>query len=213
MGRSHSQLQVSDVLFSRTQQRLLAAFFSDRDAAFSYAELLRRAGGGSGAIHRELLQFLSCGLILEQNLGGRRVFISSATHPLHEELRSIARKLFGAPAVIRDALAPYVSGIERAYIFGSVAKGIARPDSDVDVLVVGNCDYARALGAMQEAEAKLGRPVSLRFYEPKEYAKLTASDAFIKAVEAGPKIWIHGADGGETKVVTTPRREPSRRRK
>ncbi|MBI3375729.1 MAG: nucleotidyltransferase domain-containing protein [Betaproteobacteria bacterium] len=210
MGRS--QLQVQDVLFSRTQQRLLAAFFSDGDAAFSYAELLRCAGGGSGAIHRELLQFLACGLILEQSLGGRRVFISNARHPLHEELRSMSRKLFGAPAVIRDVLAPYAPGIKRAYIFGSVAKGIARPDSDVDVLVVGSCDYARVLGAMQDAEAKLGRPVSVRFYEPKEYARLTTFDSFIKAVEAGPKIWIHDADGGGRKVVSA-LRQPRKRRK
>lgn len=211
MGREPAQAR--DVLFSRTQQRLLSALFADGDAAFSYAELLRRTGGGSGAIHRELLQFLACDLILERRFGGGRVFVSNRGHPLFDELHSIARKLFGAPAVIREALAPYALAIQRAYIFGSVAKGVARSDSDVDVLVVGNCDYASVLGAMQEAEAKLGRAVSVRFYEPREFARLAASDAFIKAVQAGRKIWIYGQSSARMKFATEARLRSRRRRK
>lgn len=50
-------------------------------------------------------------------------------------------------------------------VFGSVAKGMARPDSDVDVLVEPDYDYQPTLFDMahlQDAlEALFGRPVDL----------------------------------------------------
>ncbi|MGQ0653758.1 MAG: hypothetical protein ACT4P4_16085 [Betaproteobacteria bacterium] len=87
-------MEARDVLFSRTQQRLIAVLFGD-DAAqgLTYAEILRRTGGGAGAIHRELKQFEAARLVV-QAPAGRRVFKPNTAHPVHAELRALARKLF-----------------------------------------------------------------------------------------------------------------------
>lgn len=54
--------------------------------------------------------------------------------------------------------------VERAYLFGSCARGDERPDSDVDLLV--SLDYSHPIGLkyfgmMCDLEDKLGRKVDL----------------------------------------------------
>lgn len=180
-----------DVLFSKTQQRLLGALFSGAaPEGLSYAELLRRTAGGAGAIHRELRQFISAGLLKEKRVGGHRLFVPNPDHPVYEDLCSVARKLLGAPAVLREALEPLKAEIEQAYIFGSVATNSEGAESDVDVLVVGTCDYSELLGVLQPLEKTLSRHISIRFYEPDEYRKLVRADHFVRAVDAGSKLWV-----------------------
>lgn len=55
-------------------------------------------------------------------------------------------------------------GVERLALFGSVARGGARPDSDADVLVgfaSGAKTYARFLALAELLEEALARPVEL----------------------------------------------------
>ncbi len=54
--------------------------------------------------------------------------------------------------------------VERAYLFGSCARGEERPDSDIDLLV--SLDYSRPIGLKYfgmicDLEDKLGRKVDL----------------------------------------------------
>ena len=184
-------LSARDALFSKTQQRLLEALFSGAAPdGLSYAELLRRTAGGAGAIHRELRQFVSAGLLEEKRIGGHRLFVPNPDHPVYEDLCAVARKLLGAPAVLREALEPLKAEIEQAYIFGSMATNSEGADSDVDVLVVGTCDYSELLGVLQPLEKTLSRHISIRFYEPDEYRKLVREDHFVRAVDAGSKLWV-----------------------
>jgi hypothetical protein len=88
----------ADVLFSKTQQRLLAALFSETaPEGLSYAELLRRTAGGAGAIHRELQQFVAAGLVVEKRIAGRRLFRANPGHAVYGELSSLAKKLLETP--------------------------------------------------------------------------------------------------------------------
>lgn len=57
-----------------------------------------------------------------------------------------------------------VEGIAAAYLFGSVARGTARPDSDVDVGVLYSGEPPRGLDAFRlegEIESLLGLPVQV----------------------------------------------------
>jgi hypothetical protein len=55
-------------------------------------------------------------------------------------------------------------GVSRLAVFGSVARGEARPDSDVDILVqfsLGSKTFGRFLALCELLEANLGRRVEL----------------------------------------------------
>lgn len=193
------QTSAAEVLFSKTQQRLLRALFSGiAPEGMPYAELLRVTSAGSGGIHRELQQFLSAGLVREKRVGGRRFYLPNEAHPVHEELRSLARKLLGIPAMIQRELESFKDTIETAFIYGSIAKGVDNAESDIDVMIVGRCELVKLLGAMQALEPVLRRHISVRFYDPGEYRKLLRSDPFLGRVAAGPRIALfeeHVRDG------------------
>lgn len=186
--------QAANVLFSTNQQRMLRALFSDiaPPEGFAYSGLLRLTNAGAGGLHRELKQFQAAGLVREQRIGGHRHYVANPDHPLHEELRSIARKLLGIPSLVSEALAPLKADIESAFIYGSIARQAETAESDVDVIVVGVCDYAKLLGALQPLEVQLGRHVSVRLYAPGEFRRLVRSDSFLKKVNEGPKIALMG---------------------
>jgi hypothetical protein len=66
------RISAVEVLFSKTQQRLLRALFSGMapSEGMPYAELLRVTSAGAGGIHRELKQFLSAGPSAKSELAG-----------------------------------------------------------------------------------------------------------------------------------------------
>ena len=187
---STSSSGAANVLFSTNQQRMLRALFSDiaPPEGFPYASLLRLTNAGAGGLHRELKQFQAAGLVKEQLIGGRRFYAANPEHPIHAELRSIARKLLGIPSVLSEALSALRDDIETAFIYGSIAKQTETAESDIDVIVVGDCDYAKLLGALQPLDAQLRRHVSVRLYAPDEYHRLVRSDSFLKKVDEGAKI-------------------------
>ena len=184
------QISAAEVLFSKTQQRVLRALFAlpTSSAGVSYSELLRLTSAGAGGIHRELQQFVRAGLVRERPVGGRRIYFPNEAHPIYEELRAIARKLLGIPALVKKALEPFSMQIERAFIYGSVARNAEDAESDIDAMVIGNPPVEKVLGALQEIEPALGRHVSARFYDPVEFHKLGASNAFLQRVQAGATI-------------------------
>lgn len=186
--------RAANVLFSTNQQRMLRALFSDMTPpeGFAYAGLLRLTNAGAGGFHRELKQFQAAGLVKEQLVGGRRHYVANPEHPVYEELRSIARKLLGIPSVLSEALSPLRDDIETAFIYGSIARQTETAESDIDVIVVGDCDYGKLLGVLQLLDAQLRRHVSARLYAPGEFRRLVRTDSFLKKVNAGPKIQLIG---------------------
>ena len=66
-------------------------------------------------------------------------------------------------------------GVELVGVVGSVARGEARPDSDIDIVydVVGRPTYFDLGGIVLELEQRLGRPVDLigrRAMKPERWA-------------------------------------------
>ena len=106
-------ISAAEVLFSKTQQRLLRALFAlpPNPTGVSYSDLLRMTSAGAGGIHRELQQFVRAGLVRERLVGSRRIYFPNEAHPIYAELRDIARKLLGIPALVKEALEPFSTQI------------------------------------------------------------------------------------------------------
>lgn len=142
-------MDAGEVLFSRTQRRLLAALFGGRQPRrLSYAELLRHTGGGAGAIHRELMQFLAAGLVVEKHVERRRVFASNAMHPVYPELRAMAEKLLGPGRLGRRT----ARGLARKYVWWKPADEAGRDQERLVAQVMNLGTY----DDIQLVAAKLG---------------------------------------------------------
>lgn len=187
---------LADALFSKGQQRVIGRLFA-LDAEHSVNELVRLSGGGWGGVEREVARLVAAGILSERRLGNQRRVRANPDSPVYPELRALADKLLGAPVILRRVLATFGPRIRRAFIYGSYAKGTDRSSSDIDLLVVGNCDYAKLAGKIAQVERRIGRAVSVRLYSPGEFDALSESrDPFIAAVMRSPRIEIQGqADG------------------
>lgn len=89
---------------------------------------------------------------------------------------------------MKEALEPFSTQIERAFIYGSVARNAEDAESDIDVMVIGTPPMEKVLGALQELEPALRRHISARFYDPIEFHRLGASNAFLRRVQDGATI-------------------------
>jgi len=179
---------LSSFLFTPKQQRLLAAVLLRPDQEFSFSELLEYARGGTSSVQHYLRALADSGVLKVRQHRRSRLYRANVGHPLYPELYSIAVKSFAVAEPIARALAPLARRIERAFIFGSIAQGSARHDSDVDVMVVGTARMGEVAAAMRDVEAALGRRVHVNVYEPGEWQRASGTDAVVKAIAKGPKI-------------------------
>ena len=90
-----------------------------------------------------------------------------------------------------DALAPRIEELCRTYgiaelsVFGSVARGDDRPDSDVDLLYVGDpaveASWSDRWELKEKLEELLGRPIDL---VPKDYLHWVVRDRVLAEAKA-----------------------------
>ncbi len=187
---------LADALFSTTRQRVLAFLFGQPERSFFATELIGLAGGGSGAVQRELARLAQSGLVTVTRVGNQKHYQANPESPIFAELCGITQKTVGLAEPLREALAPLAKRIAAAFVFGSVAKRSDTAASDIDVLVLsGSVDYADVFAALQSAEAKLGRTVNPTVYTPANWRKKRKSgNAFVVKVAAQPKLFLIGTE-------------------
>ncbi|MHB1141649.1 MAG: nucleotidyltransferase domain-containing protein [Sulfuricaulis sp.] len=187
---------LADALFSTVQQRVLAYLFGQPERSFFATELIRLAGGGSGAVQRELARLADSGLVTVTRVGTQKHYQANPKSPIFTELCAIAQKTVGLAEPLREALAPLARRITAAFVYGSVAKKQDTAKSDIDLMVVSDSlSYADLFTVLEEVTQRLGRTVNPTVYSRKELDKRVRSDnAFIKRVLAQPKLWVIGEE-------------------
>lgn len=188
-------VSLADTLFSSTQQRVLGRLFSQPNRSF-YATELIAAGGGSGAVQRELARLEASGLVESSRIGNQKHYQANRQSPIFEELHGIVLKTFGVADVLRAALAPLANQLDLAFIYGSVASGSDTAKSDIDVMLVGDgISYPDVLEVLAPYEKKLGRALNPTIYSKKELQKKRAAgNSFLERVLKQPRIVLMGAD-------------------
>lgn len=187
---------VANALFPKVRQRVLAMLFGTPDRSFYTNELIGLAQSGAGAVQRELADLASAGLLTVRMQGNQKHFQANAASPVFAELHGLVLKTMGLADVLRAALAPLAPQIERAFVFGSIAKQQDTAASDVDLLVVSDTlGYGELFGALESASQTLGRTINPALYTAADFrARLQGDNAFINRVMQQPKIWLIGQE-------------------
>ena len=160
-------------------------------------------GPKSASYQRDLRVLVELGALQRVDSSGspgRRVdYELVASWPLWPAIRTLVAELSSPVTLVREALRG-VSGVDAAFVYGSHASGRARPDSDVDVFVLGDDIDRRALHrSLAEVVMLTGRQVNPGLYTPLTLAeRLGRPDSpgrrFLRDVLAGPKMWVAGAE-------------------
>lgn len=187
---------LADALFTPVQQRVLGLLFGQPERRFQSAELIRLADSGTGATHRLLTRLADSGLIRVSNEGRQKYYQANPDSPVFSELVGLVCKTVGLAGPLHAALAPLGDEIQAAFVFGSVASGKDRADSDIDLMVIADkLDYPRLFEALQTAEQHLGRPIDPHLLTPAEWQRKRAQpDSFAARLHAGPRLFVWGTD-------------------
>lgn len=182
-----------DLLFGGARQRVLAALLLEPDSTFHLRELARLTGTHAGTLTRELDKLTGAGLLLRTEQGNQVRYQANRACPLFDELAAIFRKTHGAAAVLRQALQPLAERIRLASIFGSTARGTQTAGSDIDLLVVGEGDFAELLQSLYPAQQALQREVNPVFYSPEEFQERTRrGESFLRDIVGKPMVFLIG---------------------
>ncbi len=182
-------------LLPRATVRLITHFLVHPESELHFRALQRHTGLSIGSLQREVDRLESLGLICRREENGRLLFRAVSEHASWNAFRVLLREHASATDVLREALSE-VEGVDAAFIFGSQVQGTARPDSDVDLLVVGDHIVGHQLGdAVLRAQALLDRPLDVKRYtRPKFVSGFRQGGRFLRQVLAGPKEWVIGSD-------------------
>ena len=191
---SSAPIGLSDALFSNTQQRVLAFLFGQPERSFFATELIGLAGGGSGAVQRELKRLEESGLVTVTPLGNRKHYQANPASPIFAELCGIVQKTVGLAEPLRAALVPFAKKISAAFVYGSVAKRSDTAHSDIDLMVVSDTlEYADLYAALEQAATALGRTINPTIYTRQELSKrVKQKNAFVVRVLEQPRVWLLG---------------------
>jgi len=189
-------VSISNALFSKVQQRVLALIFGHPERSFYTSEIVRNVHSGTGAVERELSRLSRSGLVCVEQIGNQKHYRANRVSPVFEELKGLVLKTVALSEPLRKSLEPYADKIRTAFVFGSIAKGTATAQSDIDLMVIGEeLDLADLYSALQNAEAALRRKVSPIFLSPKDWRrKASQKGSFVGQLVTQPKLFIFGSE-------------------
>jgi predicted nucleotidyltransferase len=185
---------LAGALFTPVQQRVLGLLFGQPARRYQSAEIIRLADSGTGAVHRQLRRLETAGLVTVTRQGNQKFYQANRDAPIFKELHGIALKTSGLADPLRAALEPYADAIAVAFVFGSIADGSDRAESDIDVMVVSDeLSYPDVYGALSEAEQILGRTINPTVLTRDEWhRRRNTPDSFVSRLAHGRKIIIGG---------------------
>lgn len=185
-------------LLGDTRTAILAVLLLRPEEPQHVRELARITGVSPGTLHRELTALTSLGVLVRNAVGRQVYYTASRECPVFEELAGLLRKTAGLVDVIRSALLPHAAHIHAAFIYGSVAAGTESARSDVDVMILGDLPFARAVNALAAAQSALRRDVNPTVMRPDEFTrKRREKDGFVTTVWKSPRLWVIGSEANE----------------
>ena len=199
---------ILDPLLTRTKQGLLAATILQPDKKWYFRELARQLHMQPSSIQRDLSALTEAGL-LERHHDGNRVYYQAQREcPIFPELEQILIKTVGVVEVVREALKPVRKKIEIAFIYGSIASGKTRAESDVDIMIFGDVGFEKIARLFHSIETQLGRQVNATVYTVEDLQRrLKQESHFLRTVLGSPVLFIQGARHDLERLTEEPARE------
>ena len=148
----------SSLLFgkAKTRQAILSLLYGHTDESYYLRQIVRTTGFGLGPIERELKQIEETGIIRRSDSGHQVYYQADPDSPIFKELKSLITKTIGVADTLRNALAPLEDRISLAFIYGSIARGEEKRQSDIDLLIAGSISFSEVVKALRNAQEKLG---------------------------------------------------------
>jgi predicted nucleotidyltransferase len=176
---------------SEMQVRLLALVLLQPERLWSLQELSDVLSAPLSSVHRELSRAADAGMVHRDDQAKPHRFSAATEDASYPALADLLNRTVGVESELRTALSR--PDVQAAAIYGSWASGARRPNSDVDVLVVGDAGLRDLRRVIRPIEKSTGRRVDLTLLNDHEFHKLIADrSSFLRGVLDSPMSALVG---------------------
>lgn len=103
----------------------------------------------------------------------------------------MALKTSGLVDILKEHLES--EAIQVAFVFGSLAQGRERAESDIDLMVIGSIRMRELTRLLKGTQESLGREINPHILTREEFRRrVKEKEHFISSVLAGPKLMVKG---------------------
>lgn len=176
---------------SKTCAEILRILFDGQGKEYYLRALLKLTDCSLTALQKEIKSLVEMDLISARLDGNRIYYCANQRHPLFWDLKNIVEKTTGAIFLLQSKLKD--ERIEYAFIFGSIAKGEEKAESDIDLLIIGEISMREISKLLFGLQEKIGRDINPHIYKKSEFvSKMKKRDHFILNIMKSPKKGVIG---------------------
>jgi predicted nucleotidyltransferase len=176
---------------SEMQVRLLALVLLQPERSWTLHELAEAVAAPQSSVHRELARAQAAGAIRRDDTARPYRFAAATDDAAYASLADLLRRSVGVESELRAVLDR--PDIAAALIYGSWASGNRRPESDIDVLVVGDAELRELRRLVRPVEKETGRSIDLTLMGKVEFHRLLADrSSFVRRVMESPVTVLVG---------------------
>lgn len=174
------------------QGEILNIFFNNPDQEYYFRELAKILDKEPAYYQRQLNSLVDLGILQDKRKGNMRFFKLNKDYYLFSELKSIISKTIGLEFQIKS-LVNKLSGVEAAFIFGSIASSQENINSDIDLLLIGQTSQDLLVKELSKLENKLSREINYHLISHSEIIKkIKNRDSFFINIFSSPLINLKG---------------------
>jgi predicted nucleotidyltransferase len=176
---------------SEMQVRLLGLLLLQPEREWTIEELRRALDAPASSIVRELSRAEDAGIVTRDSSARPHRLVAARSSPLFDPLRELLQRTVGVEDELRVALS--TDGVDAAAIHGSWAHPPRSPDSDIDIVVIGDASLRELRRRVRGVGARAGRAVDVTLFGADEArARRARSDGFIAGLLEEPLIDLVG---------------------
>ena len=182
---------LAEIFSSKVRSEFFRILFGLDDKEYHLREIQRLSGFAIGTVRQEAQKLTKLELIIKREDGNRTYFSANQNHPLYPVLHELVLKTNGLVQVLERSLQSEL--IEIAFVFGSVSTGNLKPESDVDLFIIGDISLRELSGLLKNPSIVIGREINPYAVTVKEFIRRRSeNDHFITRVLRSSKIMIKG---------------------
>jgi len=167
-------------------------FFLNPEKSFYLREIAKKTHSNTNSVRLELNELEKIGFLFSVIKGNQNFFAVNKNFFIFDELKSIFLKEFGVLNSVKELFLD-LKGVNFAFIFGSVAEGKEKNDSDIDLMIIGKPDLNKLNSGIRNTEEKFNRQINYIVYSQKEFKERKKKKThFILNVLKSKKIMIKG---------------------
>jgi len=178
---------------SKTRTKLLTKLMMEPERQFYIREISRETQIPYSMAYKELNNLEQLGIITSQKKGKITLLQVNKETTYYKDLRNLIMKTTGIANIIQNHIKH--SEIEYLLIFGSIASGEDTPESDIDLMIIGDTPETEIIEVANEIEKNIGRELNYILWTRREFEKkIKEKNHILIDVAEKPIIMLKGSE-------------------